>query len=154
MDETGKLLIKRINGREIKIDVVEKVRPDFKYDKDNGKIIVEYPNGEKQEVDGFYVHERDYIFAIDDTLNGVGSIYDPLRLSSLEKTGTYAPVDEFIDLTIKGKSLPEDKNHGYRVLTKEYIKEESYLYSLDGISNIQKALKENNSQWRIPTKED
>lgn len=154
INDNGDLIIKRVNGEEYVTNIIQKTSPTFEYDNVNGKILVTYPNGEKQEVDGFYVHERDYRFAIDDTLNGIGSIYDPLRISSLETTGTFAPVDGFIDLTEKDNSLPKDKAPGYRLITKEIIKEENYLYSLNGIEAIQNELNKTNSQWRIATKDD
>ena len=157
MDENRTLIIERVDGNipPIKINIGDKLgKPSFEYIEDEGKIKITYPDGVIEYVDGFYVHERDYVFAIDESLDGKGSIYEPLRLSSLEKTGSFAPANEYIDLTDGKSSLPISKAHGYRIITKEIIEESGYVYSIDDVLNLQKELIENHSQWRIPTKDD
>lgn len=157
MDEDNNLIITRVNPdyEPIIIDIGDKIgQPAFEYDPKEGILTVMYPNGETEELDGFMVPGKDYKVATDDTINGDGSIYNPLRLSNMEKTGTYSPADIFIDLTAEGSELPEDIGKGYRVVTKEKIDNFGRLYPFDAIDILKERLDDESSEWRIPTKED
>lgn len=80
-----------------------------------------------------------------------GGIYNIIAT----KTGTYAPVREYIDITDTGK-LPDSENlpKGYRVVTRERERRFGRLYTYDEVQVIKKALVDTGSKWRIPTKED
>lgn len=80
-----------------------------------------------------------------------GGIYNIIAT----KTGTYAPVREYIDITDTGK-LPDSENlpKGYRVVTREREQRFGRLYTYDEVQVIKKALVDTGSKWRIPTKED
>ena len=80
-----------------------------------------------------------------------GGIYNIIAT----KTGTYAPVKEYIDITSTGK-LPDSSTlpKGYRIVTKEREQRFGRLYTYDEVQAIKKALVDTGSKWRIPTKED
>ena len=80
-----------------------------------------------------------------------GGIYNIIAT----KTGTYAPVKEYIDITHTGK-LPDSSTlpKGYRIVTKEREQRFGRLYTYDEVQAIKKALVDTGSKWRIPTKED
>ena len=80
-----------------------------------------------------------------------GGIYNIIAT----KTGTYAPVRDYIDITDTGK-LPDSENlpKGYRVVTREREQRFGRLYTYDEVQVIKKALVDTGSKWRIPTKED
>lgn len=80
-----------------------------------------------------------------------GDIYNIITT----KTGTYAPVKEYIDITSTGK-LPDSSTlpKGYRIVTKEREQRFGRLYTYDEVQAIKKALVDTGSKWRIPTKED
>ena len=80
-----------------------------------------------------------------------GGIYNIVSL----KTGTYAPVFEYYDVTEDGV-LPDtdDMPKGWRIVTKEKERPFGKLYTYSEVSQIKKALVDTGSKWRIPTKED
>ena len=89
----------------------------------------------------------------DGSLKGAGTMASPLGIAAVEKTGMLAPALEKIDLT-NGERLPEVAALGTRYVTVEYVDDYGYLYNGDGIEAIKSFLNDNNSPWRIPTKED
>ena len=89
----------------------------------------------------------------DGSLKGDGTMTSPLGIAAVEKTGMLAPALEKIDLT-NGERLPEVAALGTRYVTVEYVDDYGYLYNGDGIEAIKSFLNDNNSPWRIPTKED
>ena len=89
----------------------------------------------------------------DGSLKGDGTMASPLGIAAVEKTGMLAPALEKIDLT-NGERLPEVAALGTRYVTVEYVDDYGYLYNGDGIEAIKSFLNDNNSPWRIPTKED
>lgn len=95
------------------------------------------------------------ILDTDETIDGDGT-NEPLRVGPMEKTGMFAPINEYIDLTESGNELIEDptKPIGYRVITKTSVDAFGYHYPLSALEKIQQRLTEENSEWRIPTKED
>ena len=128
-------------------------RINFNFDKEQGVINVIYPDGDTQSIEGFLVEGKNIKVSTDHTIDGDGTIFKPLRVSPLEATGTYAPVDEFFDITATNK-MPEGKGKGYRIVTKEYIDNFGCLYPLSAVKKIQDKLEESGSQWRVPTKND
>jgi uncharacterized protein (TIGR02145 family) len=130
----------------------------FNFNKEKGILTITYPDGNIQTLDGFVVNcECEEITPItlitDNTISGSGDIYDPLRISSMEKTGMLSPVDEFIDLT-NNEILPNNAKFGYRVLTKERTNDFGLLYPYEALAKIKETLLNENSEWRIPTKDD
>lgn len=156
INENGELIITRVdkNYQPIVVKIKEEQTfPTFEFDKVNGIITIKYPDGTISTLDGFLVDVNIINISTDCTLEGDGTILNPLRLSSLELTGSFAPVENVIDLT-NGNVLDRGKYYGYRVITKENIDNFGYLYPFSSIEEIQNDLKESNSQWRVPSKED
>ena len=112
-----------------------------------------FPDGSISKMEGFLVEGKDIRIATDSTLNGNGTMYNPLRISPTETTGTFAPADEYFDLSA-GLPMPEGKGKGYRVVTKEKIDNFGCLYPYSAVEKIQAKLEETKSQWRVATKQD
>ena len=92
--------------------------------------------------------------ASDLTLTGNGTIQNPLTINLTHKTGMYEPAIEFLDLT-SGDTLPTSgMSIGDSYVTKEVRNPFGYLYNLEGVNEIKQALLAENSEWRVPTKED
>lgn len=166
VDKERNLIINRVDKdyAPLIVNIGEKIEhPTFKFDKDNGIILVTYPDGTITTMEGFLVEgkdnekdneiEKDIRIATDSTLIGNGTIYNPLRLVELEKTGTFSPAVEYLDLT-NGEKLPDGKGKGYRIVTKEKIDNFGCLYPFSAVKRIQEKLEETGSQWRVPTKKD
>lgn len=148
------LTITRVDGEEITVDmkkVIEKEgHPKFEYDKETGTITITYTDGFVDTVDGFMIDTK---LASDATLKGNGSKYNPIGLSPIERTGTYAPAQKLVDIT-ETMEMPEGKGKGYRIVTKEKIDYFGRLYPYAAVEMIDEALKEKGSEWHIPTKEE
>lgn len=156
INEDRELIINRLDKDYaptiIKLDeVLGQVKFDF--DKKEGVIKITYPDGNIKTIDGFLVEGKNIKISTDHSLAGNGTISNPLRISSLEATGTYAPVDELFDITTSNK-MPDGKYKGHRVITKEKIDNFGCLYPLFALKKIQDKLEECGSPWRIPTKND
>ena len=150
------LVINRVdkNYEPIKINLNEALGKDeFNFDKETGVITIIHPDGSEDKMDGFFVESQGVKIATDATLDGDGTLYNPLRVSVVDATGTYAPVEDFFNLTTTIK-MPEGKYKGYRIVTKEKIDNFGCLYPLSAVKKIQDKLTETNSQWRVPSKED
>lgn len=147
------LVLTRVNGDKL---VAEMPKAHFELDKKSGKIIITFPDGTEEILDGFVLEGCDVRVATDYTLRGDGRICNPLRLSEVEKTGTYAPAKYFLDLTISANTMPDGDNlgKGFRIVTKETIEPFGLLYNFEGVTAIQSALTAMNSPWRVPTRKD
>ena len=157
MDENRNLIINRVDKdyAPIVIKVGEQLgNPSFEFEKETGTVTVTFPDGTTSKMDGFLVEGRDIRMATDSTFNGDGTIFNPLRLSPIEMTGTFAPANEYFDLTEKDGKMPESKGKGYRIVTKEKIDNFGCLYPFSAVERIDKKLKKDNSQWRVATKSD
>lgn len=77
-EENGNLKIKRFNGEILIAKQVLNQDYDFKYDPENGLLIITKPNGQEIKLDGFKT-----IINInhDETLEGDGTQLNPLKLS-------------------------------------------------------------------------
>lgn len=151
------LLITRLNGETLKVNLKDNLKGfDFQYDDVNGILKIETPMGEKFDLEGFLTEVTPQIYC-DITIDGDGTVNNPIRLSSFARTGTYRPAKRIIDLTNEegGDSLPS-QNVGMRerYVTKEKVSKYGLLYPLHGVEAIQARLKEIGSEWRVPTKED
>lgn len=123
----------------------------FEFDEEKGEIHITYPDGHTVVLAPFNKLQA----ATDSSILGGGEPENPLRLSELERTGTYAPARELLDLS-DGSPLPDGNTlgKGYRIVTKERNSRFGLLYTYDEISKIDEALKETGSPWRVPTIED
>ena len=156
VDEDRNLVINRVDKdyAPLIVNIGEELgQPSFKFNKETGTITVTYPDGTTSTMEGFLVEGKDIRIATDSTFNGNGTMYNPLRLSPTETTGTFAPADEYFDLT-NGGVMPEGKGKGYRVVTREKIDNFGCLYPFSAVKKIQEKLTETGSQWRVPTKQD
>ena len=122
--EDGILTLTRVDGDTLKADVSTKC--DFQYNKDTGELTVTNEKGEVQVIGGFFV-ENDFFVATNETLDGDGTNYNPLRLSETERTGTYSPAKKFIDMAVYdyyvkvSEVLEEEEVYFYREIDKENI---------------------------------
>lgn len=158
LDDERNLVITRVDKdyAPMKVSLNEEFKKTtFEFDKENGSIIVTYPDGTTDSVDGFLVAGKDVKMATDNTIDGDGTLYNPLRLSRIEKTGTYAPAEKFVDISDSTMGrLPEGEYRGQRIVSKEKIDTFGMLYTMEAMEKIQSALTETGSEWRVPTKED
>lgn len=156
VDEEGVVNIERVDEEynPIKIDLSETADLfDISFDKSIGSIVIKYPNGKVKQLEGFLVEGTDIRFATNGSLDGDGTIYNPLRISDVHTTGTYAPVESYFDLT-KNPTMPKGKGAGYRIVTKEQVDTFGVLYPLSAVEKISKKLYDMGSQWRVPSKQD
>lgn len=161
--EDKNLIIERVGEKlpPIVVEISQEAKyPTFEYNKETGVITVTYPDGTVSTIEGFFVEEGgNEIFVksdiyVDGTLKGDGTNFKPLGISPTELTGVFKPVDAVVDYT-KGEKLPIDKiENGYRVITKKHIDNFGDLFSRASLKLIEDKLKEQNSEWRIPTKQD
>lgn len=159
IDENRNLILTRVDGDVLTVDISEEIEhpmPTFEVNKDEGKLIVHYPEGITEELDGFLFEGYNVRVATDFTIKGDGRIFNPLRISEVERTGTYSPAKFFVDLTDSGNTMPDGNGlgKGGRVVTKEYLTPFGLLYNYYGIQKIKEALERDGSKWRIPTRED
>ena len=83
------------------------------------------------------------------TMNGDGTKENPLRISNVANTQFCTGIKDIVE------ELPScDMKNGDRYVTVEEYSDFGCLYDRKGMAEIAKLLKETNSQWRIPTKED
>ena len=158
-EDKKELTIVRHNGERVAVSIYDPQFYHFEYDKINGILTVTLTKTEKDapivvdKLTGFLT-ERNFHVYTDATIEGDGTKYKPLSLSSVVRTGTYQPVLDLIDITA-GETLPEKGvAKGERHITKENISPFGLLYSKDGMFEIQKRLEEIGSEWRVATKED
>ena len=170
-DENGNMHITKFNGEVLTANKI--VNPDehkynFEYDSNNGILTIVTPEGEEIKLTGFMVESdikyEDFIPQAnvyhDFSLQGKGTKEEPLHLSNVCKTGRYKPAIKLIDTTLidengKHYALPTENIAKYdRYVTKEQNSLFGKLYPLSGVKAIQKRLKEINSEWRVPSKEE
>ena len=155
--DTASLNFTRINGEKIVIKGLDnKINIEGSYyDKTNG-VLVLIINGEEYRINGFYVEDvnKEFIVYSDNSLNGLGTIANPLSLSKSLVTGFYAPAKSYVDLTIEGNSLPSGAEYADKVLTKEVITNYGLLYNFEGVKEVKNILESDNSVWRIPTNKE
>ena len=148
------LVITRVNGEEIRTQLIvdeSKDRPEISFNKRTGELTFVYPDETEVVVDGFALETLSEI-NVGSTLDGDGTLSDPLNINPVEITGYYSPVNEFVDLS-NGETLPI-KPKGYRVLTKEYSTDFGVLYSYKGLEKINNYFNSIDSAWRVPSNEE
>ena len=157
--DNNTLTLTRVDGEEINIDIssiISGMVTDFSvtYDETKGIITIKH-NGETDIISGLCTLYTNKVVYSNQTLEGDGIITSPLKVSPVFLTGVYAPCNSLIDLTISGNTLPSSGlSKGDRYLTKEKINKYGYLYNFCQLEQIEKYLEDNNSEWRIPSKED
>jgi hypothetical protein len=163
IDENRNLIITRVDKdyEPIVVNIDEEIgHPSFSFNREQGIITVTYPDGSVTLLEGFPIEGHDIRIAVDSSLVGNGTMFNPLKLSPIEKTGTFAPVEEYIDCTINAGFIDEndvklpEKERGYRILSKEIIDNFGYLYPLSAVKALDEYFKEQQSLWRVTTKED
>jgi uncharacterized protein (TIGR02145 family) len=151
------LVITRFNGEKMSFNIKDKFPSyDFDYNKSTGVLKITMPYGETIELNDFLTDNSFKVHG-DFTINGDGTRYNPLTVSSLAKTGTYRPAKQLLDLVSEDSkdSLPTANiSFHERYVTKEKVSKYGLLYPLHGVDEIQKRLQEIGSEWRVPTKED
>lgn len=157
LDANKNLVIERVDEEYSPLTVnigEDYTKYSFKFEKEDGTIIITMPDGTINKMDGFLVEGQDIRMSTDGSLEGDGTIYNPLKISGGHKTGTYSPAEIYIDLTKSNSKMPEGKGKGYRIVTKEKIDNFGRLYPYNSVLKIEEALKATKSQWRVPTKND
>lgn len=152
------LILRRLNGSEIhvNIDQTPEITEDnltFRYDKDSGNLVINYPNGDVAEISGFTNNALTEIYT-NSTLDGNGTLNNPLGVSTTETTGAYSPAKEYVELNPGEELSTEGAKPGDRIVTKEIVDNFGRLYSTDGLEIISDYLESNNSDWRVPSKID
>lgn len=122
----------------------------IKYDGADGPKTVTFGNILTTDVIGKQILKR---VITDGTLRGEGTLVSPLRLSSVEKTGMYAPVRARIDMTV-GQKLPEKAKFGTRYVTIENVDDYGYLYNGKALDKIMSDLGNDDRGWHVPSKEE
>ena len=156
--ETHELTLTRVDGQKLKVNIGQEIGGvQITFDQRTGILHVVTPAGE-YDVPGFLSLDSGIKIATDDTLEGNGTMTDPLRISSTEKTGTFAAADEFRDLTADNGTLTEADGtylgKGYRIVTKENISRFGLLYNFEDVLAIKADLEAVSSPWRVPSKAD
>ena len=127
----------------------------FNFDTTRGILYVQR-NGETQEITGFAsTYNSSNTTAVDETMKGSGEPCNPIGISKMHQTGQYKPVIKLIDSS-NCETLPDchKRMNGDRYITVDYISDYGLLYNFDAVKMIACDLKQSNSPWRIPTKED
>ena len=115
---------------------------------DEGTLTLNWTDGSGEhstEINGFITEVNIYH---DETLKGQGTKTNPLGIKELERTGNYKSVNGIVD------NLPENPLIGDKFVTKINISSFGRLYTRNGMELVKQAIEEEESLWRIPTKED
>ena len=91
--------------------------------------------------------------ATDSSINGTGTISNPLSISQAFKTGQYQAVKDVIDVT-GGEVLPTGATFGDGYITKEVKSQFGMFYSGIQAKALNDLLASDGSGWRVPTKGD
>ena len=162
LDEETKVLtftrfkdgLKNCNGEridaEIEIDLTQlEYVTGYKYE--DGVIKITYSNGKTAEMP---VEAFGMAVATDSTIDGTGTLGDPLSISQAVRTGQYQPANGIIDVA-GGERLPESGMRlGEGYVTREIRSEFGMFYTSDQALKLQEILMLENSEWRVPSKGD
>ena len=145
--------LKNCNGEtidaEIEIDLTAlEYVTGYKYE--NGVIKIVYSNGKTAEMP---MEAFGIAVATDSTISGNGSRSNPLSISQAMRTGQYQPVNGVIDIA-GGERLPQDAVNGEGYVTHEVKSDFGLFYTSDQALKLQHILMLENSEWRVPTKND
>jgi hypothetical protein len=114
-NDEGNLIVKKHNNDEIIAVPSYNGIYDFKFNADDGMLIVTTPNSEEIVLSGFTS-----VIYHDNTLSGNGDKETPLSISSISKTGRFLPVIRLVNYSID-EVLPEVNNLHDRYVTKECV---------------------------------
>ena len=162
-DDAGTMTITKYNGETLKANIVQQeYNYDFSYDPNKGALTIISPSGVETVLEGFNIATNVHADVYhDNSLVGLGSMDSILQISNINKTGRYLPAIKLIDTTLKDEDgnqiekLPtENIARNDRYVTKEDISIFGKLYSVKGMEKIAKRLKEINSEWHVPSKEE
>lgn len=155
--------LKNCNGEpieaEIEIDLT-KLEYVVGYKYEDGVIMIEYSNGKTAQMP---IEAFGMAVATDSTISGNGSKSKPLSIAQSIRTGQYQPVEynptegaetPYIDLA-GGEKLPtDDLVNGLGYVTKEVKSDFGLFYNADQAILLNMLLKQDGSEWRVPTKKD
>ena len=156
--EDGKIVVNLMNGEKLTTDnITQNCITNIEFDEIHGVLTITQNDGNVKTISGFATNYNvgTETTSVNGSLIGNGLSKSPLGISPISKTGQYRPVKKIINI-VENEKLPIKPNlfPGDRYLTIENINEYGYLYNYDGLKRIACRLKETNSEWRIPTKED
>lgn len=167
LTEDGKLILERVNCDEIVVDgftdyiksVIASSEEGFSLDgtvfnPENG-ILTIYVNGHPYQVGGFLTNENFRIY-VGYGLTGKGTVADPVRVTHVNDTGFFAPVDSVLDYE-KGEALPMPEDGGdvsKRYITREQKSPYGLVYTYEAVKDIQTLLDAEGHGWRVPSFED
>ena len=156
-DDVNKVLVlERVDGSKININGITDGLDDFSfsYDPEEGILHITAA-GHTFEVEGFTTPDMINEIYTDSSINGDGTLANPLTLSPIVRTGMYRPAIKLLD-TINGDELPTlcQNQKGDRYVTLERISDYGLLYNFNAVKRIANDLRCQSSEWRIPTKED
>ena len=156
-DNVNKVLVlERVDGSTINIKGIVDGLDDFSfsYNSENGILSITAA-GHNYEVEGFTTPDMINKICSDGSINGDGTLQNPLTLSSIARTGVYQPAIKLFDI-INNEELPTESQlkKGDRYVTLERISDYGLLYNFNGIKRIANDLRCQNSEWRIPSKDD
>lgn len=157
----NRLYLKRLSDQEEMIDITDLAGIDITLDEKNGSLVIDLPTGEQKVIEGIATFRTGTRVVTDATLDGFGTIDNPLRIAGAERTGTLAAVDEYWDIT-SGDTITltdevakdNDFKKGYRIVTKENASDFGRLYTWGEVETIKGILGDASSAWRVPTKDD
>lgn len=157
-DDNGTLYITKYNGEILSAKQSESTEYEFSFNQDLGILTIKTPGGKEILLEGFKRPEISIFH--DNTITGDGSPKNPLSISNNIRTGRFRPAIKLIDtITVNEngdvENLPtENITKHDRYVTKEKISRFGKLYPLSGVEKIDKRLKELNSEWHVPSKEE
>ena len=129
---------------------------DIEFDAIGGVLTVSFTNGLTKRIEGIATASNTGTTVyVDGTLKGNGLAGNPVGLAPIVKTGFYRPAERLINV-VEGEHLPCHAHMptGVRFVTAENVSDYGYLYNYQAVRKIAADLCAQNSEWRIPTKED
>lgn len=149
--EKSQLVLTRVNGDKMVISgISNSLNPQLSYyDAENGVLHLNIADKD-YAFEGFPVEKT---IKTDDTIDGIGTDLDPLRIEKTALAGVYAPVKAIINGT-ENEKLPENPALYDRYVTIEPITDGGLVYNVNALASIANRLGKETSKWRIPTVTD
>lgn len=150
-ENTNSIVLYKGSGETV---VIPNVRENIKFnngyfDSNTNTIVINTNNGDIT-ITGITTNNVSTIQSI----NGNGSINNPIRLSELYKSPFLPSAKTIVDLTNDEKISDEYKSNGSIIITKEFDNVNGLLYNFNGIESIKTKLENENSFWHIPSTEE
>ena len=160
IEKSAELVLLRVNGKELHIDLtpflpnIEEYDIQTSYDPTIGELQLElYKDGDivsVSTINGIVTQENfkhwldnsieeEVISRVlsDNTIKGLGTKDQLLGIHPLYINGQLRPAKEYIDITTEGSELPMDASVGNTYLVKDYSDEYGKLYPYSAIKKIQ-----------------